>query len=200
MEDWIFKYKLSLAIGGRGETMHSALQIMLQNKGQIIAETGCQRMRDDWGAGSSTLVFGDFCKMFNKHLFTVDIDSRALTLSQEVIIEAGIPPEMITFVENDSVAFLKGFNQQIDFLYLDSLDAHEYDGPESLQAIQSQLHQLREIEAAYDKLAEHCVVLLDDNDPNSAFPNGGKTRLSKFFLKEKGFHLVLEGKQSLWQR
>lgn len=180
--------------------MHSALQLMLHTDGKIICETGCQRMKDDWGAGSSTLVFGDFCKMFNKHLFTVDIDHKALTLAQSVIIEAEIPPEMITFVENDSVQFLKNFNQTIDLLYLDSLDAHEYDGPESLQAIQSQIHQLREIEAAFDKLAERCVVLLDDNSPLDEYPNGGKTRLTKLFLRDHGFSLVMEGKQSLWQR
>lgn len=38
------------------------------------------------------------------------------------------------------------------------------------------------------------VVLLDDNH----MPGGGKTRLSKMFLRSKGWLCVLDWQQSLW--
>lgn len=199
MEDWIKKYKANLEIGGRGESFHSALQLLLHKapQGGIICETGCARLKNDWGGGLSTLVLGDFCKQFTQyHLFSCDIDNVALQVAKEILDDAGIPPEMTTLVESDSVEFLKNFDQQINFLYLDSMDCPQYDSSESLNLIKSQVHQLREIEAALPKLTAECVVLLDDN----GFPNGGKTRLTKFFLKEHGFSLILEGKQSLWQR
>lgn len=174
-------------------TMFKALGLYRQrnDKPGIIIETGTTRMKDDWGAGMATLVFGDFCSQFNHHLFTVDIDPNALYIAQEVTKEF---ETFITYVENDSVAFLKNFNRKIDLLYLDSMDCPEYDAPTSTRLIQSQTHQLLELEAAWDKLSDDPVILLDDND----FENGGKTRLSKVWLTERGFKEVMSGKQTIW--
>ena len=191
--DYEQKYFEGLNKGGRALTMFKALQLYLDKKTTpgIIVESGCVRMREDWGAGMSTLVFGDVCKAYNHHLFTVDNNPDALYVCREVTKEFEV---FITYVENDSVDFLKSFNQRIDFLYLDSMDCPEYDSPISTRLIQSQIHQLLELEAAWDKLSDDPVILLDDN----LFDNGGKTRLSKVFLQERGFAEVMGGKQSLW--
>lgn len=187
------KYQKGLALGGRAETMWLALDLMLRKKKTpgIVVETGTTRMKDDWGAGMSTLVFGDFCKTYNHHLFTIDISPEALYVCQDITKEFEV---FISYVENDSVEFLKHFNQTIDFLYLDSRDCPEYDAPTSTNLIQSQVHQLLELEAAFDKLSNDPIILLDDNK----FENGGKTRLSKVWLKERGFMEIMSDKQSLW--
>jgi hypothetical protein len=88
----------------------------------------------------------------------------------------------------DSVEFLKQFNEEIGLLYLDSLDYEE-----NLQK-ESQEHQLNEIEAAYPKLTQNSIILLDDND----FPNGGKTKLTKEFLLKNNWQCALDHQQSLW--
>lgn len=196
--DWFDqKYKEGLTLGGRYETIKRALELFVEKRegkiGGIMVETGTTRMRDDWGAGMATLVFGDFCKQYNQHLFTVDIDPDALYVCQDVTKEFST---FITYVENDSVAFLQNFNQKIDFLYLDSMDCPEYDAPTSTRLIQSQIHQLTEMQTAIDKLADDPIILLDDNQ----FENGGKTRLTKVFLQERGFVEIMSEKQSLWIR
>ena len=57
---------------------------------------------------------------------------------------------------SDSVLFLKKFNQNIGFLYLDSQDFSE--GSEAM----SREHQLKEIRAAWPRLEPGAGVLLDD--------------------------------------
>lgn len=193
--DFFEKYKEGLALGGRDQTMQKALELLLEKKKTegIIVETGTTRMQNDWGGGMSTLVFGDFCKQNNFHLFTVDNNPDALYVAQSVTEEF---KTYITYVENDSALFLKYFNQGIDLLYLDSMDCPEYDSPLSTNLLKSQVHQVIELESAWDKLSSDPIILLDDN----AFPNGGKTRLSKVFLGERGFTEIMGGKQSLWIR
>lgn len=187
------KYKEGLVSGGRYSTMKYALQTYFNKKPTLgtMVETGTTRMENDWGAGMATLVFGDFCKEYDHHLFTVDIDPNALYVAQAVTKEFAT---QITYVENDSVDFLRNFNGVIDFLYLDSMDCPEYDAPTSTRLIQSQIHQLTEMQFALEKLSADPVILLDDNQ----FENGGKTRLTKVFLHERGFREVASSKQSLW--
>lgn len=195
MMEFFEKYKKDLAISERSHTMESALELLLEKKKDIgiIVETGTIRMKHDVGAGQSTLIFGDFCKNNNFHLFTVDNNPDALYIAQSETKEF---KDFITYVENDSVEFLKNFNQTIDFLYLDSMDVPEYSSPIAVDVVKSQIHQLLELEAAYDKLAPDAIVLLDDVD----FENGGKSRLSGIRLKEYGFIELERQKQSLWAR
>ena len=77
---------------------------------------------------------------------------------------------LITYVVDDSVHFLENLNEQIDFLYLDSLDS---------ESPLAHHHQLKEIKAAYSKLHQSSVVLLDDL--------GSKTNLSIEFLKNNNW-------------
>ena len=190
---WEDKYKSDLEKSGRDESMLKALELLREKHlaPGIIVETGCQRMINDIGGGQSTLIFADFCKEFNYHLFTVDNNPDAMEVAIDVTKEF---EAFVSYVVNDSVLFLAGFNQKIDFLYLDSMDCPEYDSPTSSRLIASQVHQYIEMETALSKLSDDPVILLDDN----LFDNGGKTRLTKFLLKERGFSEIVSGKQSLW--
>jgi predicted O-methyltransferase YrrM len=190
MDEFLAKYKEGLDSGNRYLSVKVALELF---KGQNIVETGTIRGKDDWGAGMSTLIFADFCKTYNHHLFTVDIDAAIMDISREITKDYAV---YISYIVNDSVTFLKNFNQQIDFLYLDSMDCPEYDSPYSFALIASQIHQLKEIEAAWDKLSDGAVILLDDNK----FENGGKTKLAKYFLRDKGCRELINDKQALWQK
>lgn len=185
---WIDKYQEKLLLSGRYPTMAKALELMT---GRIMVETGTVRMKDDWGAGMSTLVFGDYAHTGGAHLFTVDIDPQNIELSQEI---TGEFKDAITYVVSDSIAFLESFNQRIDFLYLDSMDCPEYDEEYSPRLVASQEHQLKELMTAWDKLRAGSVILLDDND----FANGGKTKRTKKELEILGATPIMEGKQSLW--
>ena len=194
MNNWLEeKYKEGLQISKRFETYKKAIELNDEREGKIIVETGTIRLANDWGAGMSTLIFGDYARRINGHLFTVDNDGAAIEVCKKETAEF---KDVISYVVNDSVAFLMAFNQQIDLLYLDSMDCPEYDAPDSPQLLASQTHQLNEFEAARDKLSDRAVVLLDDND----FENGGKTKLTKVELLKHGFTEVMGGKQSLWIR
>jgi len=188
--DWLSKrYKLDLEFvrSQKYVTFKAALNLFLQKNGEIIVETGTQRLKDDSGGGSTTL-FGAFCQKYNKKLFTVDINAVNMKVSMDVTREF---KDYITYIVKDSVKFLSEFNQKIDLLYLDSLDCPLPPA----DATKSQIHNLNELKAAYDKLHKGSVLLIDDNN----FANGGKTRLSKQFLLESHeWHCILDYGQTLW--
>lgn len=187
--DWMHKDfdRLELVRSQKYFTFKVALNIFLQNKGNIIVETGTQRVIDDPG-GCSTLLFSAFCQRYGKKLFTVDNDSMHMETSKQATQQY---KDCITYVLMDSVMFLKEFNGQIDLLYLDSLDC-----PLPPQdATQAQEHNLNEFKAAYDKLHKGSILLIDDN----GLENGGKTRLTKKFLLETGeWQCILDAGQTLW--
>lgn len=169
-------------------TFKAALNLFLQRGGKNIVETGTVRQKKDWSGGMSTLIFGEVCYRYDRHLWTVDHNPKALEVSKEVTAKF---KDAITYVERDSIRFLSDFPKPIDLLYLDSLDCPEdpYKDP-----IPAQMHQLNELKAAFDKLSKGAVILLDDND----FISGGKTRLAKEFLREQGWTVVLDYRQSLF--
>jgi len=187
--DWLYRrYSyLEFVRGQKWITFKIALNLFLQNKGELIVETGTQRMRDDPG-GCSTTLFGAFCKRYNKHLITVDNNPLNLKTSMDLTKEF---KDYITYILSDSVEFLSHFKEPIDLLFLDSLDCP----PPPQDATEAQVHQLNELKAAYKNLHIGSIVLLDDN----MFSNGGKTRLSKrWLLKSEEFSCILDYGQSLW--
>jgi hypothetical protein len=177
----------------RFDTMKRALQLLHEKNGTFMVETGTTRMKDDWGAGMSTLVFGAYCKQFGGQLTTVDINPQNMDISKEVTKEY---KDYIHYVISDSVFYLKLCNTPIDFLYLDSVDCPIECGPDDKELLFAQNHQLEEIKTAMPKLNEEAIVLLDDND----FAHGGKTRLTKKYLECEGWDEITSGKQSLWIR
>lgn len=178
--------------GVRYFTTKIALNLFHFRKGMNIVETGTIRMADDMnGGGYSTLLYGDYAQHYDKKFWTVDILPEAIELSKK---ETEGFNANTNFVIGDSVEFLKNFPEKIDLLYLDSMDCPEYDEPDSPRLIASQEHQLNEIKAAWDKLHEKSVILLDDNN----FSNGGKCKLSIQFLIENGWTPLMADKQVLF--
>lgn len=168
----------------RYPTFLLALQLLKQLKAKTLIETGTARNGDQnfWGDGGSTIIFADWASKNNALLHSVDISPIAIQYAKE----ASIPyQDHIQFTVGDSIAFLKNFNQPIDFLYLDSFD-FELNNP-----LPSQNHHLKELIAAYSKLHDKTVIMIDDCD----LPHGGKGKLAIEFLIKKGWIVLHSGYQ-----
>lgn len=223
-ENW-FDKKYKSKMDGRWSTMKAALNIMLQRGGTNLVETGCARMKDDFGAGYSTVLFCEFVERYGGHLWSIDNDARHLKICDELTTDFA---QCRTLVHSDSIAALKeadkmaGFSGKIDLLYLDSYDypygtiLNAFGGQQDLQAALDivgsiserqiladfgsaihpcQEHCLQELSAALPHCHDKTVYLIDDN-----LPGGGKGRTAKEWLSENGFECILDHQQSLWVR
>lgn len=168
-------------------TFRAALNLFKQREGKVIVETGTTRLANDWGAGMSTVLFGEFCKRYGGKIYTVDIDPANIATCK-VVTQAY--QEWLSYHVDDSLHFLKDFKDTIDLLYLDSLD-FPIDGSDPTPC---QLHQLQEFKLVEKQLHDWSIVLLDDNN----FPTGGKAKLTKHYLAERGWQCVLDSQQSLF--
>ncbi len=191
INEWIDQYEKQS--DSRFPTFKKAFEMFHANGGKTIVETGCVRLPNDWGAGMSTFLFGEYAKKFGAKVWTDDISQVNMDCCREVTKEFA---DYITYVVDDSLNFLREFPHEIDFLYLDSMDCPLVDSPIDAGLLQSQNHQLNEMNIALPKMSSLGIVLLDDN----GFANGGKTKLTKMFLKGEGWREVLGGQQSLWIR
>jgi hypothetical protein len=176
-------------LGERFYTTKMALNWLLQREGTNIVETGSLREPGNWfGVGCATSLFGYFASMYGGHLWTCDISEEVIETAQRQTTRFR---DNITYVCNDSVAFLNTFEGTIDLFYLDSMDC-----PPTGDATEAQQHNRRELQAALPKLSERALVLLDDNQ----FRNGGKTPFSKQYLLDNGWICLFDWHQSLWTR
>ncbi len=157
--------------GKRRDTLREVLRLLEERSAKVLVETGVARMglEKSKGDGASTIVFGQWSRQNDAHLYSVDIDPEAIAKAGEAVAAMGLG-ENVTLVTSDSVDYLEEFTDSVDFLYLDSYDYHKTD-----TAIQqaSQLHHLKEIEAIEGCLHDGTVILIDDCD----LPNGGKGKL-----------------------
>lgn len=188
--DWMYrKFRhLEFVRSDKYFTFKTALNLLLQNKGKLIIETGTMRVRNDPG-GCSTLLFAAFCQRYNCRLVTVDFNPVNLKLAMDETKEY---IKHITYKHSDSIKYLQTLKEPIDLLYLDSRDC-----PPEGDATEAQQHQLNEFLAAQDKLSIGSLYLGDD----SKFPNGGKTRLLKQHLLEcPEWVCILDWGQTLWQK
>jgi len=176
----------------RFPTFRTALNLLYQNTSNpIIVETGTVRQVDDYGAGYSTYIFGKYLhKLGAGRLITIDISQDNMNISKEVTKEF---EDKINYVVADSLQALTQIQEQVDLLYLDSLDTPFEPGANASPA---QEHALKEFKIIEPKLHDKSIVLLDDN----GLENGGKTALVKQYLKEKGWRVLFNGQQSLWIR
>src|SRR3990167_4060231 len=102
---WTEKYRFQIGEGVRYPSMKIALNLLHQRGGNIIVETGTTRAVNDFsGGGMATIFLGDYCKKYDKNLWTVDILPRAIELSQFL---TGEFVDNITYVIDDSIHFLK---------------------------------------------------------------------------------------------
>jgi predicted O-methyltransferase YrrM len=182
--DEMFRAKLA----SRYPTFRVALNLLYQLPLHRIVETGTIRRARDYSAGYSTFVFGHFVKRYGGKITTIDIDSRHMNVCKRVTAEFA---DWIEYVVDDSLHALSLLHEPIDLLYLDSLDT-----PIRHDATHAQLHNLKEFKLAEPLLHEKSIVLIDDNN----FANGGKSRMTKHYLHEKGWRLLLNLRQSVWIR
>jgi hypothetical protein len=146
-----------------------------------IVETGTARgkvkffffKKYNWKDGMSTIMFVEYAKYVDGMLHTCDISAKNIENAKDFTKEFS---KNITYHIDDSVNFLKNFNNKIDLLYLDSLDGHNTE--------KASLHQLNEIKVSIDKLHSKSIVLLDDK--------GSKTNLSLKFLTQNKFKILFE--------
>jgi len=173
----------------RNNGFHTVLRLMRERNVHLVVETGTARggHMAFTGDGGFTIIFGLWASLNKAHLYSVDISAQGIENAKTMV-----KPYMdyITFVEDDSVHFLKEFDQTIDFLYLDSFD-YEKNNP-----LPSQEHHLKEIEAAYDKLKPESIVMIDDCD----LPGGGKGKLVINFLTARGWKVVFKSYQVILVR
>lgn len=197
------KYKDKLRNNGKDRypTMQLALNWFEANGGTTIVETGCVRQKDDFGAGMSTVLFGEYAKAhpYQKFVnadgwtvsegvqfYSIDISPENIATAEE--LTKGLP---VLFIRGDSVDALSVFSESIDLLYLDSRDC---DPNPATNNDLPQAHQLAEFQAAEQWLYEGSCVLLDD----CGFENGGKCGLLKPYLRSQGWKCLWDGYQSLW--
>ncbi len=163
-----------------------------ESKDFYIVETGTTRsdhghlaFGDD---GASTYIFDQFVNHYDGKVYSVDINQSNVNYCSTLVSEK---TEVIC---SDSVKFLWSLpkDKKIDFLYLDSYDI-EKDNPHP-----SQLHHVKELCAAIDKLKKGSIVAVDDHD---AFFTGGKIGKGNYvkdFMDDIGATLVYEGYQIVW--
>ena len=84
---------------------------------------------------------------------------QAILEMQEIpYVNSGALASELSFDKWYCNQFLKGFDKKIDLLFLDSFDY--WGDEENIKACHN--HSLNELKAAWDKLNEHCFVLIDD--------------------------------------
>jgi len=170
-------------------TMSRALDLLTQTEAKILIETGTARNGElnYAGDGGSTVIFADWAKQHQATFYSVDIDPQAVYNAQ-MAVQPFTP--YVSVICSDSVSFLETFAAPIDFLYLDSYD-FDVNNP-----FPSQMHHLKEIIAAYPKLHENSIVMIDDCD----LPHGGKGLLAIKYLLERDWKIILQGYQTILSR
>lgn len=173
----------------RHDSMKFALELMEKRQPSVIVETGTARggLYNFVGDGGSTIIFGTWAEVNNKAFYSVDINPTAIEVAKNALASKA---DSIHFVCDDSLNFLKDFDSQIDFLYLDSFD-YQFGNPGP-----SQEHHLKEITIAYNKLSPNAIVMIDD----CALPEGGKGKLVIAYLLNQGWKIIYDGYQVILAR
>lgn len=178
----------------RRDTLRHALRLMEARGARTLVETGSARagLEQPKREGASTVVFATWARLHGAVLHSVDLDPKSVEGARRAVAALGLE-ERVRFHVGDSVAFLRTFDQPVDFLYLDSYDYDRKD-PEVQRA--SQLHHLRELEAIEPRLHEGSVVLIDD----CRLPGGGKGKLVIERMLASGWRVVRSEYQVLLVR
>lgn len=156
-----------------------------------IIETGC--MRSDHGKlcfgddGCSTYIFDKFINFYDGRVLSVDISAENCEHARSLV------SAKTKITNDDSVSFLWNlkYEDEIDFLYLDSFDVSK-DNPHP-----SQLHHIKELCAIISKLKKGCIIVIDDH--NAYFDNrSGKSQYIKDFMENIDAKLIFEDYQIGW--
>ena len=169
----------------RFSSFEFALNEAAKRNHKVIVETGVARgkikffifTKINWKDGMSTMMFSDYARHHNGKLYSCDISPKNIDNAKKFTKQN---KEFISFFTEDSLSFLKNFNKNIDFLYLDSLDG---------QFEEASSHQLNEIKNSIDKLKDGSLVLLDDK--------GSKTNLSIDYMLKNNFKIINETREQV---
>jgi len=179
--------------GKRRVTFLKVLELLDKTKAKVIVETGTSRsgLKGAKGDGAATIVFGKWAKQNNALMYSVDISEESVKGSQAEV-DAQNLSDYVTLYLSDSVVFLKDFERQVDFLYLDSYD---YSNDLEVQ-VKSQEHHLKEFKAIEDRLHKNTIVLIDD----CRLPNGGKGKITIEYMLQKDWKILIDAYQVLLVR
>ncbi len=174
----------------RRGTFQKALDLLDKTKAKIIIETGTSRegLKGAKSNGAFTIVFGKWAKLNNAFLHSVDISQKSIDASQKEVTAQKLD-DYVTIHHSDSIAYLKQFNDSVDFLYLDSYD---YSDDIDVQ-VKSQLHHLEEFKAIENHLHKETIILIDDCD----LPNGGKGKEVVDYMLTKDWKILMDEYQIL---
>jgi predicted O-methyltransferase YrrM len=177
----------------RYKTVVRALDLMERFGVRTIVETGTSRGGDCHFCddGGSTIIFAQWAQDHGAEVFSIDVSQKNLANAKAAVIKYVSEEQLaVQYVWSDSVSYLKRFDRQIDFLYLDSYD---YD---ARNPAPSQKHHLREIQAAYPFLGKNSIVMIDDCD----LPGGGKGKMVIEFLLQRGWKIIDKQYQAILMR
>lgn len=153
-----------------------------------VVETGCIRYPDDFrGAGFSTYLFGAYLSRMGGRLTSIDNNdehccfARTWTRCFESCVDV---------IHGDSAACLGQHSSPISVLYLDSMDA-------SVQG--ADVHGLKEVQAAYQRLHDAAIVVYDDTPYCDGYFMG-KGSLGIPWLLQRGWRVMYSGHQTLLSR
>jgi len=170
---------------GRNNSFEKTLEIIYDTFGNNsinIIETGTIRGDTDtsrYGDGWGTLNWKFYADHTNSKIWSVDIDQNAINIANKVVPS----DELLSYVCQDSIDFIKQFDKEIDVLFLDSYD---FCGDEE-NIKKCHEHSLNEVKAALPKLSKSAIVLIDDIFDHSY---NGSGKLSIPFLINNGFELI----------
>ena len=123
-------------------------------------------------------------------VYTVDIDNHCriqLENQYKYHVKEPIPANLNICIPQDGIQFLKDFDKQIDFLFLDGWDVGSNRYAE---------YHLEAFLAAKDKLSPMHLIAIDDTDFNT--PEGGKDKLLSPYMLENGYIKILWGRQTVY--
>lgn len=183
--EWLEKYKTSMSF--RYPTFKIALDLLIDLPQHRIVETGCVRLKDDWGAGYSTMLFGEFCKLNGGSLITIDNTEHHMNICKELTKEYSL---YIEYLLGDSLTEFHKIQHKIDLLYLDSFDLDLVG-----DRLPSQEHNLKEFKTAEPLLHEKSIVLIDD-----CFDGDGKPKLTKQYMINNGWNVLYESQQIVFTK
>lgn len=180
--------------GKRRDTLKKVLEMMELRQARVLLETGIARdgLRRTKGDGASTILFGQWAKLHNAKLYSVDIDAQAVAVANREIKQMGLDEHVFTQV-SDSIEYLSRFTQPVDLLYLDSYD---YDKRDQVIQKASQEHHLKEFKAIENQLGDQTVVLIDDCN----LPGGGKGKSVIVHMLANGWEVVMQDYQVILQK
>jgi hypothetical protein len=189
VRDWALGSTSTSPLADRNHTLDFLLRETRRRFAEPrIVETGCIRSLEDWsGAGCSTYLFAAFINGLGRgKLISVDNSDRHSQFATEAT-RAWAPGVVVQVA--DSVDWLRGTDERIDVLYLDSMDIEDPAHAD---------HGLAEIQAAEPKLSWNAIVVYDDSPWEGKWMGKGAKGIP--YLLDRGWNILACGYQVLLSR